>query len=501
MALQVGILLTGNYNFFNLLTIVMALAVLDENAEVTKASKPNEQKSQACCTSWVARAEATWQWFQTNSRVAVGMWFATTVYCVYSAKEVFSLSFDNPQETPQSQSSSSPLEQLLLNTRVQFLPSVEETQAWIARVLPVSVNYAAATIVIASLWQLVRFVTRSQPETKSKLRFLVGLVYLVTCSAVNLWTFSSSVLTLAILDRNYQSSLPPVVFSAYSTSQKLHVTSPYGLFRTMTGVGTLSRRDGQQFTVVARPEIILEGTADNGGTWRAYHFKYKPGDVHDRPRLAMPLQPRLDWQMWFAALETDYQSAPWIVHLVHKLLEGSPDVKSLLDASRDPFPDDRSRSPPVQAIRAQLYYYDFTRLNSSWNRRIPNADFVGSGGENENDTRWWTRAFAREYLPPLEKGNPSLLSFVKHHYGLTTGQSDRDKREGACSLSKATDDWWLKSELCAVLRVLVESETAPLWLAAAVLIARCASKWVVKAARSCFRTSPVSLMQFKLKDE
>ena len=34
-----------------------------------------------------------------------------------------------------------------------------------------------------------------------------------------------------------------------------------------------------------------------------------------------PHQPRLDWQMWFAALGS-YQNNPWLVHLVYRLLIG-----------------------------------------------------------------------------------------------------------------------------------------------------------------------------------
>lgn len=480
VVLQTGIILTGNYNFFNLLTVLMALAVLDEKGQSFGFEKREERVAH---TGWISRTEAFWQWVQTNSRVAVGMWLLTALYCVYSAMEVFSLSFNNVQENPKSQFS---LLHLLLNTNIQFIPSVNETQAWIAKVLPRTVNYAAVTITIASVWQILRFVTRPQrSKPKSKLRFFIGFVYLLTNSAVSLWIFASSVLTLAILDRPYQTSLPLVVSSAYSAGEKLQITSPYGLFRMMTGVGSLSRDDGQQFTVVARPEIILEGTIDNGETWRAYHFQYKPGDLHARPKWAMPLQPRLDWQMWFAALG-DYQNAPWIAHLVHKLLYNSRDVKKLLDASRDPFPDSDGGVQP-QAIRAQLYYYDFTRLNRSslWYQRvgIPNdADFVSSGGDNDRENRWWTRTFGREYLPPLEKGNPSLLSFVEYHFG-QTGKRDREESEGVCSTSVLPGDLRLKSELCAAFRVLVGYEMAPFCLAATVLVAKLASKRVINASR------------------
>ena len=34
-----------------------------------------------------------------------------------------------------------------------------------------------------------------------------------------------------------------------------------------------------------------------------------------------PHQPRLDWQMWFAALSS-YQHNPWLVHMVYRLLIG-----------------------------------------------------------------------------------------------------------------------------------------------------------------------------------
>ena len=71
------------------------------------------------------------------------------------------------------------------------------------------------------------------------------------------------------------------------------------------------------------------------GEWEQVHFKYKP-DPHDssaspvRPVWIAPHHPRLDWQMWFAALQPTYQGAPWIIQLVDKLLEGSPDVRALM---------------------------------------------------------------------------------------------------------------------------------------------------------------------------
>src|SRR5262249_43749327 len=62
----------------------------------------------------------------------------------------------------------------------------------------------------------------------------------------------------------------------------------YGLFAVMT---------------TTRPEIILEGS-DDATNWQPYDFKWKAGDVNRRPRFVAPHQPRLDWQMWFAALNS-----------------------------------------------------------------------------------------------------------------------------------------------------------------------------------------------------
>jgi hypothetical protein len=50
-----------------------------------------------------------------------------------------------------------------------------------------------------------------------------------------------------------------------------------------------------------------------------YH-RYKPGDVLAAPPVIAPHQPRLDWQMWFAALGS-YSHDPWIIHLADQLLE------------------------------------------------------------------------------------------------------------------------------------------------------------------------------------
>ena len=118
---------------------------------------------------------------------------------------------------------------------------------------------------------------------------------------------------------------------------RIQAVNPYGLFSVMT---------------TRRPEIALEGS-DDGLTWKEYAFRYKPGDVRRAPRWVAPYHPRLDWQMWFAALEAP---PPWFLGLLARLLEGAPDVLGLLDDA--PWPAER----PPRYVRAVLYEYTMADL-------------------------------------------------------------------------------------------------------------------------------------------
>ena len=116
-----------------------------------------------------------------------------------------------------------------------------------------------------------------------------------------------------------------------------------------------------------RDEIVVEGS-DDGVEWRPYQFKYKPGDVGRRPSWVAPHQPRLDWQMWFAALGGD-DSEPWFRRFLDRLLEGSPVVLGLV--ARDPF-DGR----PPGFVRARRVHYRFSPGGPAWWTSEPVAEFT-----------------------------------------------------------------------------------------------------------------------------
>jgi predicted DCC family thiol-disulfide oxidoreductase YuxK len=151
----------------------------------------------------------------------------------------------------------------------------------------------------------------------------------------------------------------PLAF-VYERIEPFRIANGYGLFRVMT-------KD--------RREIILEGSAD-GIDWVPYEFKWKPGDVKRAPGWCAPHQPRLDWQMWFAALGT-YDQNRWFVRLTICLLQGNGDVAKLLKSN--PFPN-----TPPRYIRAVSYRYRFT-----------------TAAEHRQTGAWWKRTELGQYLPTI----------------------------------------------------------------------------------------------------
>jgi hypothetical protein len=138
------------------------------------------------------------------------------------------------------------------------------------------------------------------------------------------------------------------------------VVNSYGLFATMT---------------VTRPEISIEGSNDNI-EWQPYIFPYKPGPLNRAPGWVAPFQPRLDWQMWFAALGSGREN-PWLLSFMVRLLQGSPPVLQLM--AQNPFP----RQPP-KYIRAMVYQYRFTNFD-----------------QRRQTRNWWKRELLGTYLPPI----------------------------------------------------------------------------------------------------
>jgi lipase maturation factor 1 len=152
----------------------------------------------------------------------------------------------------------------------------------------------------------------------------------------------------------------PLVNPVLDRVGSFRTVNAYGLFAVMT---------------TTRPEIVIEGSQD-GTTWAEYEFKYKAGDLHRRPPWVAPHQPRLDWQMWFAALGR-FEEERWLQNFCVRLLHNDAEVLKLIE--RNPF---EGRAPKY--LRAVLYQYHFS--DAATRRR---------------DGVWWTRERLSDYSPVL----------------------------------------------------------------------------------------------------
>jgi hypothetical protein len=168
------------------------------------------------------------------------------------------------------------------------------------------------------------------------------------------------VLSLPQLGGMFGIDVPVSVGRALVWTSRFGVVNSYGLFATMT---------------ITRPEISVEGSNDNI-EWKPYIFHYKPGPLNRAPGWAAPFQPRLDWQMWFAALGT-YRENPWLLSFMIRLLQGSPHVLQLIE--QNPFP-----GQPPKHIRAMVYRYRFTNFD-----------------ERRQSGNWWKSELLGNYLPPI----------------------------------------------------------------------------------------------------
>jgi hypothetical protein len=134
----------------------------------------------------------------------------------------------------------------------------------------------------------------------------------------------------------------------------------YGLFAVMT---------------TRRPELVIEGS-DDAQHWEPYVLPYKPGPLERMPRFVEPFQPRLDWQLWFAALGNADDNR-WVYVLGEEILKGNPVVLDLFAAN--PFP-----ARPPKYLRVIRYEYKFA-----------DPSVHGRTGQ------WWSRTPIDLYIPPF----------------------------------------------------------------------------------------------------
>ncbi|XP_031995104.1 lipase maturation factor 2 isoform X2 [Hylobates moloch] len=332
--LQVLIIITGNYNFFNLMTLVLTTALLDDQH---LAAEPGHGSRKKTATSWPKALLAT---------LSLLLELAVYGLLAYGTVHYFGLEVDWQQRTIHSRTIFSVAEDTDVAHRVAGcgLPGLGAAEC------PLEVPYSYV-----------------EPGTHGRL-----------------WTGAHRL---------------------FGAVEHLQLANSYGLFRRMTGLG-------------GRPEVVLEGSYD-GHHWTEIEFMYKPGNLSRPPPVVVPHQPRLDWQMWFAALGPHAHS-PWFTSLVLRLLQGKEPVIRLVQSqvARYPF----HKQPPTY-VRAQRYKYWFSH--------------PGEQGQ------WWRRQWVEEFFPSVSLGDPTLEMLLRQ-FGLQDKSPPRT-RSANSTLAQALH--WTRTQL------------------------------------------------------
>ena len=372
------IMLSGNYNFFNILTCALCITSLDD--------------------TWLPRVSTLVSYLSPVTIIAGGGCAGLKELVMFPFKLIaalvnypFALILKKENRKFEQFGTSLSVVALLgvcgYVGRVYFNVGADDRCAEIQfnmhqfdSFLSHAVPMAIVIGVISLIWTIAQAMKSSFVDTEGGLLWRNFVCLQTAFVAVLVITmFSISLIPLTELDQATQNKIPASVQEIYHRTRSMHLTNSYGLFRSMTGVG-------------GRPEVVLEGSNRHDGGWKEFEFMYKPGALDKRPPLIIPHQPRLDWQMWFAALGT-YNHNPWIINLAYQMLDNSTDVYKLLQTN--PFPD-----KPPRYIRAVKYTYHYTKL------------MEGSGRD------WWKREYVKEYFPPLSLHQPTLRQFLERH-GLT----------------------------------------------------------------------------------
>lgn len=166
----------------------------------------------------------------------------------------------------------------------------------------------------------------------------------------------------------------PLPTAPLTALQPFRIANEYGLFAVMTP---------------NRYEIEFQGS-DDGKTWVAYPFRYKPQALNKAPGIYAPYQPRFDWNLWFASLGS-WTQYPIVPRTEELLLTNDPAVLSLF--AGNPFPNQ-----PPRMVRAVLWQYWFTTID-----------------EKRATGNWWRRLLLGAYAPTLTIGPDGKIGMVREN--------------------------------------------------------------------------------------
>eukprot|EP00794_Sanderia_malayensis_P011881 gene11881-13114_t len=418
--LQIMIMSTGNYNYFNLITIALCFSLLQNNdvrcrkaATTPKEEESNNEKPEAFLTSCAFSKCFPIKYNHSHS-VSVSGVDKIFEMLKSKCKSKKILILEGFMKSKHFIRVKKLLKWLLFASFIillakiavtyfgiryskdEFIHSqIEFTAKQFLDALPGMIQVAVVLAMMTLKMEIVAAFYRCITKPYTLPVKVVAICQCVFFGTIVCWIFGITLVPLSELHAQSYRSVPTVFHKQHKMAGRLF--NAYGLFRSMTGIG-------------GRPEVILMGADELSNTtqWKEYNFIYKPGSLFSSPTFNVPHQPRLDWQMWFASLG-DAKSKPWFVNLCHKLLSGEKSVLNLM-AEENPF-----KLRPPKYIRSVLYRYHYTSNNTG---------FFSAVFKPSHDKRWWTREYVKEYMPIVTKNDTGLIRSLERFRLIRTNRKE-----------------------------------------------------------------------------
>lgn len=196
---------------------------------------------------------------------------------------------------------------------------------------------------------------------------VLNVVKLSAVSLVLSWIFYAATVQLLSMFSEVPFPATPIAIL-----EPFRIANRYGLFGIMTR---------------GRCEVEFQGS-DDGQTWTAYPFRFKPQDITKAPGIYAPYQPRFDWNLWFASLG-GWREYPIVPRTEVRLLSNDADVLALF--AGNPFPQH-----PPKKVRAVLWQYWFTSMK-----------------EKHETGLWWRREYVGLYAPTIERDQSGQIHVLE----------------------------------------------------------------------------------------
>lgn len=367
-SLMLGIMVTGNYNFFNILAVAIGTACLDD--EALQNMLPNSVMDFLGLKVAIDESELTPQELSQKQgekrslfHKIISKILSRNSLCILSFwglnGYLFYLIFLTRGETGEIQ----------INREYQTLLLPFNTAEYL-NILILWVLISAAISFILSYKRMSQ-IHRPGSFKSAVIHLIFGGFFFISGFILSVPYFAASLghktESLSLLK-----PIADTVLDIQYNIRGLHIGNSYGLFRSMTGL------NGTPVMVIQALVGPIEGEGQLN--WKEIEIEGKLGHLGSMPGIYNPCQKRVPWQLWFSALEEN-PLTPHFLHLLHKIYFHNEDFSNMIKVAHQLEPNNPASLAPIsefhiKELKVNRYLYNMTdadtfgKTGAYWTRKL-----------------------------------------------------------------------------------------------------------------------------------